>query len=75
MWLSYDDIITLIRGAGKEPVERDSLYQTVRTFEDYVPGSEAPPSRAEGPEGPTFHIEHRRTARRPRRLAPVDAAE
>ena len=67
MWLSYDQIVSLIRGAGKEPVERDSLYQTVRTFEDYVPGSTAPPSRTEGPEGPTFHIEHRATAGRPRR--------
>src|SRR6267154_2554823 len=37
MWLSYDQIVGLIRGAGKEPVERDSLYQTVRTFEDWVP--------------------------------------
>ncbi len=75
MWLSYDQIVSLIRGAGKEPVERDSLYQTVRTFADYVPGSAAPPSRPEGPEGPTFRIEHRHTAGRPRRLAAVDAAE
>jgi len=75
MWLSYDQIVSLIRGAGKEPVERDSLYQTVRTFTDYVPGSAAPPSRTEGPEGPTFHIEHRASAGRPRRLAAVDAAE
>jgi aminodeoxyfutalosine synthase len=58
MWLSYDQIVSLIRGAGKEPVERDSLYQTVRTFEDYVP-SEAP-ARPAGPEGPTFNIKHRR---------------
>src|SRR5712691_3656256 len=27
MWLSYDEIITLVRGAGKQPVERDSLYR------------------------------------------------
>jgi aminodeoxyfutalosine synthase len=75
MWLSYDDIVSLIRGAGKVPVERDSLYAAVRTFEDYVPGSTAPPSRAAGPEGPTFHIEHRRTVRRSRPLAVIDAAE
>jgi aminodeoxyfutalosine synthase len=62
MWLSYDEIIGLIRGAGKTPVERDSLYQTVRTFEDWVPGAGVKP-RAEGPEGPTFHIEHRAQAR------------
>jgi aminodeoxyfutalosine synthase len=74
MWLSYDDIVALIRGAGKVAVERDSLYGTVRTFEDYVPGSPVAASRAAGPVGPTFHIEHR-AAGRPRRLAAVDAAE
>jgi len=57
MWLSYDQIVGLIRGAGKQPVERDSLYQTVRTFEDWVPGRTA--ARAQGPEGPTFAIAHR----------------
>ena len=31
--MSYDDLVRLIRGAGKTPVERDSLYQTVRTFD------------------------------------------
>jgi aminodeoxyfutalosine synthase len=75
MWLSYDQIVSLIRGAGKEPAERDSLYHTVRTFEDYVPGAAAPPARPRGPEGPTFHIEHRASAGRPRRLAAIDAAE
>ena len=29
MELAYDDIVRLIRGAGKVPVERDSLYQAV----------------------------------------------
>ncbi len=57
MWLSYDQIITLIRGAGKEPVERDALYQVVRTFEDWVPGQSV--ARPEGPQGPTFEIKHR----------------
>ncbi len=38
MWLSYDQIVGLIRGAGKTPVERDSLNQPVRRFEDWVPG-------------------------------------
>ena len=32
MEMGYDDLVRLIRDAGKEPVERDSLYQTVRTF-------------------------------------------
>jgi aminodeoxyfutalosine synthase len=61
MWLSYDQIVGLIRGAGKAPVERDSLYQTVRTFEDWVPGQAS--VRAQGPEGPTFAIAHRPRAR------------
>jgi aminodeoxyfutalosine synthase len=62
MWLSYDEIVSLIRAAGKEPVERDSLYGTVRTFEDYVPGSLSPAARPQGPEGPSFHIETRHAA-------------
>jgi aminodeoxyfutalosine synthase len=76
MWLSYDEIVGLIRGAGKEPVERDSLYRTVRTFEDYVPA--APVARPQGPAGEVFHIQHRRTAaarRRPPAVAAVEGAE
>jgi aminodeoxyfutalosine synthase len=60
MWLSYDEIVALIRGAGKEPAERDSLYGTVRTFEDWVPGVGRSAAPAAGPEGPTFRIAHRR---------------
>ena len=65
MWLSYDEIVTLIRGAGKAPVERDSLYQTVRTFEGYVPKPQAAPVRPQGPEpqGALFQIEHRARAK------------
>jgi aminodeoxyfutalosine synthase len=71
MWLSYDEIITLIRGAGKQPVERDSLYGAVRTFEGYVPQSvSAPPS---GPVGEVFQIRPRRTAA-PGRRSLKDAA-
>ncbi|MBI4542605.1 MAG: aminofutalosine synthase MqnE [Gemmatimonadetes bacterium] len=33
MELAYDEIVALIRGAGKTPVERDSLYQPVRSFD------------------------------------------
>jgi aminodeoxyfutalosine synthase len=75
MWLSYDEIVSLIRGAGKEPVERDSLYQTVRTFEDYVPQPVAAP--AQGPAGPVFHIDHRKTAAPSRKAVAtaVDGAE
>src|SRR5947209_8278313 len=78
MWLSYDQIVSLIRGAGKEPAERDSLYQPVRTFEDWVPGQAS--ARPQGPAGPTFHLEPRRAAAARRRALPllssaVDGAE
>src|SRR3989475_1312686 len=73
MWLSYDQIVTLIRGAGKDPAERDSLYRTVRTFEDWVPAE--PAVRPQGPEGPGFQISHRAKARaRGQRSLPVLSA-
>ena len=82
MWLSYDQIDGLIRGAGKEPVERDSLYRVVRTFEDWQPTDPGrkPGVRPEGPEGPTFQISHRpRAGARGQRSLPVlqgvDSAE
>jgi len=79
MWLSYDEIVTLIRGAGKEPVERDSLYQTVRTFEGYEPELKAP-VRPEGPapQGALFQIAHRpKAVARPKHpvATVVDGAE
>jgi len=33
MEMAYDDLVRMIRGAGKIPVERNSLYETVRTFD------------------------------------------
>jgi aminodeoxyfutalosine synthase len=33
MEMAYDDLVRLIRDAGKVPVERDSLYHAVRTFD------------------------------------------
>jgi aminodeoxyfutalosine synthase len=69
MWLSYDAVVALIRGAGKEPAERDSLYTVVRTFEHWVPGATS--ARPEGPAGPTFHLEPRREAAARRRALPV----
>src|SRR6267143_6202591 len=77
MWLSYDEIIALMRGAGKTPVERDSLYQAVRTFEDWVPGQHAVRPEGPAPVGELFRIEHRKTARAARRAATaiVDSAE
>jgi aminodeoxyfutalosine synthase len=32
LMLSYGDLVRLIHRAGKEPTERNSLYETVRTF-------------------------------------------
>ena len=32
--MSLDEILKLIRGAGKVPVERDSFYNVIRTFDD-----------------------------------------
>jgi len=38
MHLPYLDLVDLIRGAAKRPVERDSLYRSVReTFDDLTP--------------------------------------
>ena len=38
MHMPYFELVRLIRGAGKRPVERDSLYQPVReTFDDPPP--------------------------------------
>ena len=40
MHMPYMDLVQLIRGAGKRPVERDSLYRTVRDrFDDLPPAS------------------------------------
>ncbi|HET9151132.1 MAG TPA: aminofutalosine synthase MqnE [Gemmatimonadales bacterium] len=40
--MAYRDLVELIRGAGKRPVERNSLYEAVREqFDDLAP----PPSR------------------------------
>ena len=32
--MSLDEVVRLIRGAGKVPAERDSFYQVLRTFDD-----------------------------------------
>ena len=63
-----------------EPVERDSLYQTVRTFEGYVPKPQPAPVRPEGPapQGALFQIEHRARAAAKRKqpaTTVVDGAE
>lgn len=33
--MTLDALLTLIRGAGKRPAERDSFYQVIRTFDDH----------------------------------------
>jgi aminodeoxyfutalosine synthase len=35
--MSLDGLLQLIRGAGKVPAERDSLYNIVRTFDAPAP--------------------------------------
>ena len=37
--MTLDELVRLIRGAGKRPAERDSFYATLRTFDD--PAAEA----------------------------------
>ncbi|MBA3760666.1 MAG: aminofutalosine synthase MqnE [Gemmatimonadales bacterium] len=51
MGLPYMDLVQLIRGAGKVPVERDSLYQTVRDRFDDLP----PTDPVGGNRGATVH--------------------
>ena len=45
MHLPYMDLVRLIRGAGKQPVERDSLYQPVRESFDEPPPEPSPRAR------------------------------
>jgi len=52
MQLHYQELVELIRGAGRRPVERDSLYQTLRdSFDDLEPDPELGP----GASAPTVH--------------------
>jgi aminodeoxyfutalosine synthase len=39
--MTVEDVLGLIRGAGKVPVERDSFYQPLRTFGDEPAGEQA----------------------------------
>lgn len=52
MHLPYTDLVSLIRGARKVPVERDSLYQTVRDEFDDLPPE---PSMHRGAALPVVH--------------------
>jgi aminodeoxyfutalosine synthase len=52
MHMPYLELVRLIRGAGKRPVERDSLYQPVRDqFDDPPPE----PSMRRGAALPVVH--------------------
>ncbi len=44
MHMPYSELVRLIRGAGKRPVERDSLYQPVRETFDDLPAEWSRPS-------------------------------
>lgn len=44
--MTLDDLLRLIRGAGKVPVERDSFYHVLRTFDDGPTGSPTRPELA-----------------------------
>jgi aminodeoxyfutalosine synthase len=47
MHMPYSELVRLIRGAGKRPVERDSLYQSVReSFDDVADGPLEPGAAA-----------------------------
>ncbi len=41
--MSLDEILRLIRGARKVPIERDSFYRVVRTFDGAPPDQGSPP--------------------------------
>ena len=49
--MSYGGLVRFIKASGKSPVERDSLYETVRTFASDDPiFSEVDPPPAASPE-------------------------
>jgi len=59
MHLPYMDLVQLIRGAGKVPVERDSLYRTVReSFDDPPPSAPESRSRAPARDGAALPVVH-----------------
>ncbi|MGQ0703857.1 MAG: aminofutalosine synthase MqnE [Gemmatimonadales bacterium] len=49
MHLPYGELVRLIRGAGKRPVERDSLYRVVRENFDDLPPAWSSPNGAGAP--------------------------
>jgi len=42
--MTLDQILRLIRGAGKEPAERDAFYRVIRTFDETATAGTADPS-------------------------------
>lgn len=53
--MSLEEILSLIRGAGKIAAERDSLYNVLRVFDDGGDGNR-PPAAGETPAGRTSAI-------------------
>ena len=59
MHLPYMDLVQLIRGAGKVPVERDSLYRAVReSFDDPPPSGPPSLSRTSARNGAALPVVH-----------------
>ena len=59
MHLPYLDLVELIRGAGKVPVERDSLYRAVReSFDDLPPSGPESRSRSAARDGAGLPVVH-----------------
>lgn len=48
MMLAYDELVRMIRDAGKHPVERDALYRTVRRLEPDDAPRDRPPRAVPG---------------------------
>ncbi len=42
--MTLSELLTLIRGAGKRPAERDSFYRVLRAFDDVTPSADDAPS-------------------------------
>jgi len=57
MHMAYEDLVGMIRGAGKRPVERNSLYEAVRErFDDLTPREPKMAGTGTGAGAPAVHI-------------------
>jgi hypothetical protein len=55
MAMQYPQLVALIRGAGRRPVERNSLYQPVREIFDDPPPAPPRPAELRGRALPVVH--------------------